>query len=148
MKERVLAILQQPAGYKSYNARSGEIYGILKTMKEEFEGSLAKTQKEEAEAQQRFEELIAEKKAGIEKARERKNTKVTEKSDLKTCARASRRTRSSSWTSSSSAPPATRSTPRARRSGRRSSWQSARRLRSSPATRHVTSSARRSASSR
>merc|ERR1719163_1791098 len=51
------------------------------TMKEEFEESLAKTQKEEAEAQQRFEELIAEKKAGIEKARERKNTKVTEKSD-------------------------------------------------------------------
>jgi hypothetical protein len=73
-------MLQQPNS-KSYNARSGEIYGILKTMKEEFEGSLAKTQKEEAEAQQRFEELIAEKKAGIEKARERKNTKVTEKSD-------------------------------------------------------------------
>jgi hypothetical protein len=81
MKNRVLAMLQQPENYKSYNARSGEIYGILKTMKEEFEGTLAKTQKEEAEAQQRFEELIAEKKAGIEKARERKNTKVTEKSD-------------------------------------------------------------------
>jgi hypothetical protein len=80
VKRRVLSMLQQPNS-KSYNARSGEIYGILKTMKEEFEGSLAKTQKEEAEAQQRFEELIAEKKAGIEKARERKNTKVTEKSD-------------------------------------------------------------------
>merc|ERR1719506_3524912 len=81
MKQRVLAMLQQPENYKSYNARSGEIYGILKTMKEEFEGTLAKTQKEEAEAQQRFEELIAEKKAGIEKVRERKNTKVTEKSE-------------------------------------------------------------------
>jgi len=81
MKQRVIAMLQQPENYKSYNARSGEIYGILKTMKEEFEGTLAKTQKEEAEAQKRFEELIAEKKAGIEKARERKNTKVTEKSD-------------------------------------------------------------------
>jgi hypothetical protein len=81
MKNRVIAMLQQPTGAKSYNARSGEIYGILKTMKEEFEGSLSKTQKEEAEAQKRFEELIAEKKAGIEKARERKNTKVTEKSD-------------------------------------------------------------------
>jgi hypothetical protein len=81
MKQRVISMLQQPENYKSYNARSGEIYGILKTMKEEFEESLAKTQKEEAEAQQRFEELIAEKKAGIEKARERKNTKVTEKSD-------------------------------------------------------------------
>jgi len=81
MKQRVLAMLQQPENYKSYNSRSGEIYGILKTMKEEFEGSLAKTQKEEAEAQARFEDLIAEKKAGIEKARERKNTKVTEKSE-------------------------------------------------------------------
>merc|ERR1719389_833292 len=61
MKKRVIAMLQQPENYKSYNARSGEIYGILKTMKEEFEGTLAKTQKEEAEAQKRFEELIAEK---------------------------------------------------------------------------------------
>jgi hypothetical protein len=81
MKQRVISMLQQPTGTKSYNARSGEIYGILKTMKEEFEGTLSKTQKEEMEAQKRFEELIAEKKAGIEKARERKNTKVTEKSD-------------------------------------------------------------------
>lgn len=81
MKQRVISMLQQPENYKSYNARSGEIYGILKTMKEEFEGTLSKTQKEEQEAQMRFEDLIAEKKAGIEKARERKNTKVTEKSD-------------------------------------------------------------------
>merc|ERR1719217_1590256 len=59
MKQRVLSMLQQPENYKSYNARSGEIYGILKTMKEEFEGTLAKTQKEEAEAQKRLEELVA-----------------------------------------------------------------------------------------
>ena len=39
-------------------------------MKEEFEGSLAKTQKEEAEAQQRFEELIAEKKDNENKKEE------------------------------------------------------------------------------
>jgi hypothetical protein len=81
MKVQVLTLLQQPADYKSYNSRSGEIYGILKTMKEEFEGTLATTRSEEAAAQQRFEELIAEKKVQIQKAKERKNTKVTEKSE-------------------------------------------------------------------
>jgi len=81
MKAHVLTLLQQPADYKSYNSRSGEIYGILKTMKEEFEGTLATTRKEEAAAQKRFEELIAEKEVQIQKAKERKNTKVTEKSE-------------------------------------------------------------------
>merc|ERR1719443_48736 len=50
--ERVRSLVQQPAGYKSYNSRSGEIFGILSQMKE-----------------------------GIEVARERKNTKVMELSE-------------------------------------------------------------------
>merc|ERR1719240_1406852 len=83
LKRKALDLLQQPAGYKSYNSRSGEIFGILKTMKETFETNLAKTRADEAEAQKRFDELIAEKKTGINAAKERKNTKVTELSEAK-----------------------------------------------------------------
>jgi len=83
MKQRALALLQQPAGYKSYNSRSGEIFGILKTMKETFETNLAKTRADEAAAQKMFDELVAEKTAGINAAKERKNTKVTELSEAK-----------------------------------------------------------------
>merc|ERR1719498_693725 len=81
MKTKALELLKQPAGDKSYNSRSGEIFGILQQMKETFEQDLSKEQKQEMEAQARFEELIAEKKRGIEVARERKNTKVTELSE-------------------------------------------------------------------
>jgi len=83
LKARALALLQQPAGYKSYNSRSGEIFGILKTMKETFETNLAKTRADEASAQKMFDELVAEKTAGINAAKERKNTKVTELSEAK-----------------------------------------------------------------
>merc|ERR1719240_564777 len=83
MKAKALALLKAPTGgaAKSYNSRSGEIFGILQQMKETFEQDLSKEQKQEMEAQARFEELIAEKKRGIEVARERKNTKVTELSE-------------------------------------------------------------------
>merc|ERR1719482_2625162 len=83
MKAKALALLKAPTGgaAKSYNSRSGEIFGILQQMKETFEQDLSKEQQQEKEAQARFEELIAEKKHGIEAARERKNTKVTELSE-------------------------------------------------------------------
>ena len=45
-------------------------------MKETFEQDLSKEQQQEKDSQARFEELIAEKKRGIEVARERKNTKA------------------------------------------------------------------------
>merc|ERR1719247_1653159 len=78
---RISALVQQPAGYKSYNSRSGEIFGILSQMKETFEQNHNKTLTEEAEAQAMYEDLVAEKKKGIEVARERKNTKVMEVSE-------------------------------------------------------------------
>merc|ERR1719321_1217070 len=83
MKAKALALLKAPTGgaAKSYNSRSGEIFGILQQMKETFEQDLSKEQQQEKESQARFEELIAEKKRGIEAARERKNTKVTELSE-------------------------------------------------------------------
>merc|ERR1719506_1018526 len=83
MKAKALALLKAPTGgaAKSYNSRSGEIFGILQQMKETFEQDLSKEQQQEKDSQARFEELIAEKKRGIEAARERKNTKVTELSE-------------------------------------------------------------------
>merc|ERR550537_957478 len=79
--QRVSALIQQPAGYKSYNSRSGEIFGILSQMKETFEQNHNTTLTEEARSQAMFEDLVAEKKHGIEVARERKNTKVMELSE-------------------------------------------------------------------
>merc|ERR1719174_3229292 len=79
--QRVSALIQQPAGYKSYNSRSGEFFGILSQMKETFEQNHNTTLTEEARSQAMFEDLVAEKKHGIEVARERKNTKVMELSE-------------------------------------------------------------------
>jgi len=80
--KRVRQLIQSPTqSAKSYNSRSGEIFGILSQMKETFEQNLSQEQKDEARSVQMFEELVAEKKKGIEVARERKNTKVMELSE-------------------------------------------------------------------
>jgi hypothetical protein len=80
--QRIAALAQAPTqSAKSYNSRSGEIFGILSQMKETFEQNHNKTLTEEARAQAMFEDLVAEKKHGIEVARERKNTKVMELSE-------------------------------------------------------------------
>jgi len=75
---RVLALIEQP---KSYNARSGEIFGILKEMKETFEKNISEAQKEEAGSVKAHEELQAEKKVEISKAKERIVAKTTQLSD-------------------------------------------------------------------
>merc|ERR1719331_390561 len=80
--QRIRALVQAPTqSAKSYNSRSGEIFGMLSQMKETFEQNHNKTLTEEAEAQAMYEDLVAEKKHGIEVARERKNTKVMELSE-------------------------------------------------------------------
>merc|ERR1719352_1579576 len=80
--QRITALVTAPTqSAKSYNSRSGEIFGILSQMKETFEQNHNKTLTEEARAQAMFEDLVAEKKHGIEVARERKNTKVMELSE-------------------------------------------------------------------
>lgn len=52
-------------GYQSYRPQSGQIFGILKQMKEDFEKSLSSEQKAEMEAQKQYEELKAAKSAEI-----------------------------------------------------------------------------------
>merc|ERR1719194_284499 len=55
-KESITAFLQQPAGFQSYAPASGQIFGILKQMKETFETNLAEAQKEESQSVADFEQ--------------------------------------------------------------------------------------------
>jgi len=54
--------------YPSYNAQSGEIVGILKTMKEQMEGELKEAQESESAKAGAFSEMRAAKQAAIEAA--------------------------------------------------------------------------------
>mmetsp|Transcript_37589 Transcript_37589/g.90310 ORF Transcript_37589/g.90310 Transcript_37589/m.90310 type:complete len:692 (+) Transcript_37589:83-2158(+) len=58
-KLRKVALSQQPAGFKSYNAKSGKILGILKQMKEGMEKNLAEATEAENNKQAAFDELRA-----------------------------------------------------------------------------------------
>jgi chromosome segregation ATPase len=61
--------LQQPAGFNSYNSRSGGIFGILSQMKETFTNDLAQARADEKHAQSEYDSLAAAKKREIEAAR-------------------------------------------------------------------------------
>jgi hypothetical protein len=63
------SFLQQPAGYNSYNSASGEIFGILKQMKETFESNLSAEGRDEMNAQAEFAELKAAKTREIQAAK-------------------------------------------------------------------------------
>merc|ERR1719487_565775 len=58
-KRKVAAFVQQPASAGSYAPASGEIFGILKQMKETFETDLAAAQEDEKKSQAAYEELKA-----------------------------------------------------------------------------------------
>lgn len=64
------------AGAKSYNSRSGQIVGMLTTMKHEFDTDLAASQKEELQSQIAYQSLRAAKEAQIAAA----NGAIEEKS--------------------------------------------------------------------
>merc|ERR1719399_2657650 len=74
MKEAFVQGKQAPTNSGSYAPASGQIFGILKQMKEEFESNLAKMQEEEKTAQSDFNDLKAAKRdeiaAGKAKAKE------------------------------------------------------------------------------
>merc|ERR1719158_536972 len=63
------AFLQQPAGFQSYAPASGQIFGILKQMKETFESNLSQSQKDELAAQDAFSQLKSAKIAEIDAAK-------------------------------------------------------------------------------
>jgi len=77
----VLALGQQPSYRQSYSSQSGEIFGILRQMKETFESNLAETQKDETWNRQAYEELKAAKEAEIKATQEAIDQKRTRKAD-------------------------------------------------------------------
>lgn len=79
-REVLNAFVQAPA-YKSYNSRSGEIFGILRQMHEEFTKNLADARKEEATQLAQFEELKAAKLAQIAASTKQADKKEVELSD-------------------------------------------------------------------
>jgi len=70
--------LQQPAGYNSYNSRSGAIFGLLSQMKETFTTDLAQARADEKHAQSEFDALAAAKSSEIEAARKMSVDKTQE----------------------------------------------------------------------
>jgi hypothetical protein len=66
-KHKLAALLAQPnANAGSYVPASGQIFGILKQMKEEFEANLSQAQEDEMRAQEEFKALRAAKRQEIE----------------------------------------------------------------------------------
>merc|ERR1719218_273226 len=88
-KKAVAAFVQAPGDYfdaeptfkQSYAPQSGQIFGILKQMKETFETNLSTSQKEEMAAQQAYEDLKAAKEAEIKAGTEQKDQKTQELAD-------------------------------------------------------------------
>merc|ERR1719201_1545569 len=66
----LLSFLEGPMGNKSYNSRSGDIFGVLNQMKETFETSLAAERSEEKTAVSDFEALSASKMKEISARKE------------------------------------------------------------------------------
>jgi len=65
--------LRRIPGFKSYTPQSGQIFGILKQMQEEFEASLSDAQKEEQKAKQDFASLKVAKGAEIDAGRKQQS---------------------------------------------------------------------------
>merc|ERR1719487_1407228 len=83
------AFIQSPEDYvdaeptfkQSYAPQSGEIFGILRQMKETFETNLANSQKEEAESQKAYEDLKAAKEDEIAAGQDQVDKKTQELAD-------------------------------------------------------------------
>jgi DNA repair exonuclease SbcCD ATPase subunit len=71
----------EPTFKQSYAPQSGEIFGILKQMKETFETNLAAAQKEEAESQKAYEDLKAAKEEEIAAGQAQLDAKTQELAD-------------------------------------------------------------------
>merc|ERR1719171_3369013 len=61
----VLNLVQESSTSRAATPASGEIFGVLKQMKESFETNLANSQKEETQAEAEYEELKAAKTSEI-----------------------------------------------------------------------------------
>merc|ERR1719364_619249 len=88
-KQAVNSFIQSPEDYfdaeptfkQSYAPQSGEIFGILKQMKETFETNLSSSQKEEMSNQKAYEDLKAAKEDEIKAGQEQIDSKTQELAD-------------------------------------------------------------------
>jgi len=88
-RRKIDAFIQQPEDYfdasptfkQSYAPQSGEIFGILRQMKDTFESNLSDAQKEELANQKAYEELKAAKEAEIAAGTAQIDTKTAELAD-------------------------------------------------------------------
>merc|ERR1719160_2191163 len=80
-KGKVESFLQQPAGFQSYAPQSGQIFGILKQMKETFETNLSQSQKDELQAAEDFANLKAAKTEEMKKAQAMVDSKTQDLAD-------------------------------------------------------------------
>merc|ERR1712226_193283 len=85
-RRAAIAFIQAPQDYfdavptfkQSYAPQSGEIFGILRQMKETFEANLANSQKEEGESQKAYEDLKAAKEEEIAAGQSQIDTRTQE----------------------------------------------------------------------
>merc|ERR1719453_736348 len=85
----IASFVQSPEDYfdasptfkQSYAPQSGEIFGILKQMKETFENNLSASQKEEMQNQAAYEDLKAAKEEEIKAGQAQLDTKTQELAD-------------------------------------------------------------------
>merc|ERR1719487_1287037 len=85
-KKKINSFVQAPEDYfdaeptfkQSYAPASGEIFGILKQMKETFESNLSQSQKDELENAKAYEDLKAAKEVEIKAAQDQVETKTAE----------------------------------------------------------------------
>jgi len=85
-KRAIASFVQAPGDYfdasptfkQAYAPQSGEIFGILKQMKETFETNLSASQKEEMQNQNAYEDLKAAKEGEIKAGEDQRDTKVEE----------------------------------------------------------------------
>jgi len=88
-RKTIAAFVQSPEDYfdaeptfkQSYAPASGEIFGILKQMKETFETNLSSSQKEEMANQKAYEDLKSAKEAEIQAGQAQVDTKTQELAD-------------------------------------------------------------------
>merc|ERR1719191_1162156 len=77
----MLSLLEQPAGFQSYAPASGEIFGILKQMKESMKTNLESSRKDESESAASYSGLKSAKEAEIKAAGEKVFNKEAENAE-------------------------------------------------------------------
>jgi len=79
----VMSFLQQPVAAKSYASQSGAIFGIMKGMKESFEGNLENSRKDESQAANEYGQLKAAKNKEMTAANDQIDANTNELAETK-----------------------------------------------------------------